>query len=75
MITLSDYWMGRDATHPTLMCPMLERNAGITVECVNKLLALAQVAGVVGIAFNYGGQGAIGSTAHRQHGVNQPVNR
>lgn len=47
MITLHDYWMGRDASHPTLMSPMLEKNAGITVECVNALLALAQIAGVV----------------------------
>lgn len=47
MITLSDYWMGRDAAYPLLMSPMLVRNAEITVECVNKLLALATVAGVV----------------------------
>jgi len=46
MITLADYWMGRDLQYPLAMSPQLERNALITVELANKLLVLAKSAGV-----------------------------
>jgi hypothetical protein len=46
MITLADYWMGRDATHPLDMTPQIERNAIMLLELVNKLLVVANTAGV-----------------------------
>lgn len=45
MITLSDYWMGRDKTYPLAMSPQLERNALTTIELANKLITLANGAG------------------------------
>lgn len=46
MITVADYLMGRDALYPLAMTPALRANAVRTVELVNKLLVLANVAGV-----------------------------
>lgn len=46
MITLNDYWMGRDSEYPTAMSPDLEKAARMTVELVNKLLERAVSAGV-----------------------------
>ena len=46
MITLADYFMGRRETHPTSMSPGIEREAGRTVEIVNKLLDQAAIYGV-----------------------------
>jgi len=46
MITLTDYWMGRDREFPMAMSPDLERNAARMVELANKLLILAKSAGV-----------------------------
>jgi hypothetical protein len=46
MITLSQYWMGRDREFPTAMTPDIEHNARITVELVNKLLERLLAAGV-----------------------------
>lgn len=39
MITLQDYWMGRDALFPLAMTPQIEHNAEITVQLANALLA------------------------------------
>jgi len=46
MITLEQYWMGRDVTHATAMTPQIERNAFDTVERANKLLILARGFGI-----------------------------
>lgn len=48
MISLTDYWMGRDATHPLDMSPQIERNALLLLELVNKLLVIANTEGVRG---------------------------
>lgn len=47
MISLQDYWMGRDREFPMAMSPDLERNASLMVELANKLIVLARVGGVV----------------------------
>lgn len=47
MITLAEYWMGRDELYPMAMTPGIERAARMTVELVNRLLARAELAGVV----------------------------
>lgn len=39
MITLDDYWMGRDKAYPKDLTPEIQANAACTVERVNKLLA------------------------------------
>jgi|SRR6185369_8992351 len=39
MITLTDYWMGRDKEFPLAMTPQIEHNAEITVQLANALLA------------------------------------
>lgn len=39
MITLADYFMGRDAEYPLAMSPQIEHNAEITVQLANALLA------------------------------------
>ena len=46
MISLADYWMGRDKEFPLAMSPALEHNAQIIVELTNKLLFLSHTAGV-----------------------------
>lgn len=46
MITLTDYWMGRDAEYPLAMSPDIERNASLLLELVNKVLIIANTAGV-----------------------------
>lgn len=46
MITVNDYWMGRDKTYPLALSADIRRNAETMVELVNKLLTLAKVAGV-----------------------------
>lgn len=46
MITLADYWMGRDREFPMAMTPDIEHNAAIMVELANKLVILARSAGV-----------------------------
>jgi hypothetical protein len=46
MITITDYWMGRDAEYPLAMSPDIERNAHRTCELVSKLIAIARTAGV-----------------------------
>lgn len=46
VITLGDYWMGRDREYPTAMSPDLEKRAQITVDLVNRLLLKAGDAGV-----------------------------
>ncbi len=38
MITLQDYWMGRDEEYPLAMTPQIERNAQRTVDLANQLL-------------------------------------
>lgn len=39
MISLIDYWMGRDKTYPQDLTDAIRQNAAVTVERVNKLLA------------------------------------
>lgn len=39
MISLTDYWMGRDKVHPLAMTPQIEKNAALTVQLANALLA------------------------------------
>lgn len=39
MITLTDYWMGRDREFPLAMTPQIEKNAAYTVQLANALLA------------------------------------
>lgn len=46
MLTLKDYWQGRDATNPLDMSPAIDKNARRQVELVNKLLAFAEQSGV-----------------------------
>ncbi len=46
IITLGDYWMGRDREYPTAMSPDLEHSAQITVDLTNQLLLKAGEAGV-----------------------------
>lgn len=46
MITLDQFWMGRDKTHALILGTDLRANAARTVEAANKLLILAKGAGV-----------------------------
>ena len=46
MITLNDYYMGRDRTHGHLLGSDLRANAARTVESATALLVLAKTAGV-----------------------------
>jgi hypothetical protein len=46
MITLTDYWMGRDRLFPVALTPQIERNAATMVDLANKLVVLAKAAGV-----------------------------
>lgn len=46
MIDLADYWMGRDRDYPLAMSPAIEKNALQLLELVNKLLVVANMAGV-----------------------------
>lgn len=39
MITLTDYWMGRDREFPLALSPQIEKNAALTVQLANALLA------------------------------------
>lgn len=39
MITLQDYWMGRDREYASSMTPQIEKNAELTLRLVNALLA------------------------------------
>ena len=47
MITLTDYYMGRDVSHGHILGSDLRANAARTVEAANKLLILAKGAGVI----------------------------
>jgi hypothetical protein len=47
MITLKDYWRGRDVKYPRDLTPDIRSNATTTVEKVNQLLALAEEEGIV----------------------------
>jgi hypothetical protein len=46
MITLAEYFMGRDVEYSSILGTDLRANAGRTVEAANKLLTLAKGAGV-----------------------------
>lgn len=46
MITIADYFMGRREQYPLALSPEIERNASITVELANRLLAQAATYGV-----------------------------
>jgi hypothetical protein len=39
VITLTDYWMGRDREFPLALTPQIEKNAALTVQLANALLA------------------------------------
>ena len=41
MITLTDYWMGRDVAYGLSLTPDIQRNAARTVDLINALLAVA----------------------------------
>lgn len=43
MITLEDYFMGRDVTHAAELTPEIRANAEVTVDRVNKLLIEAEL--------------------------------
>lgn len=47
MITLAQYWMGRDALYPTAMSPAIARSALTTIDLANRLLTLAKGAGIL----------------------------
>jgi len=46
VISVQDYWMGRDREFPMAMSPDLEKNAATMVELANKLLVIAHSAGI-----------------------------
>ena len=46
MISLQDYWLGRDREFPMAMSPDLEKRAAMMVELANKLLTIAHSAGI-----------------------------
>jgi hypothetical protein len=46
MITLADYWMGRDVRYPLALDTQTRRNAQVTVDLANRLLVFAKLAGV-----------------------------
>jgi len=46
VITLHDYWLGRDITHSLQLGTDLRRNAARTVDAANAMLVLAKAAGV-----------------------------
>lgn len=46
MISLTDYWMGRDKLFPLSLTPEIEKNAALTVDLANKLMAIANLVGV-----------------------------
>ena len=46
MITIDDYWMGRDETHAVELSTNVRANALLMVELVNKFMVLGKVAGV-----------------------------
>jgi len=46
VISIQDYWMGRDREFPMAMGPDLEKNAALMVELANKLLVIAHSAGI-----------------------------
>ena len=46
MITLRDYWMGRDTHYPTYWSPDVRANGQRTVDLVNKLLERAALFGI-----------------------------
>lgn len=46
MITVKEYFMGRDATYPLAMTPEIEANAHRLVGLINQLLGRATLAGV-----------------------------
>ena len=46
MITLTDYWMGRDATYPLSLDTATRRAAAVTVDLANRLLVIAKTCGV-----------------------------
>jgi len=45
-ITLAQYWMGRDKTHPLDLSTQVLRNAEILVGLINQILPLAEADGV-----------------------------
>jgi hypothetical protein len=67
MITLSDYYLGRDRTHAHLLGSDLRANAARTVEVANKLLILAKGAGVT---LESNGHGHIVNSGWRPPDVN-----
>jgi hypothetical protein len=46
MITLANYWMGRDVTHGLALSPDMRKAAATTVEIANKVLVLAKTNGI-----------------------------
>jgi hypothetical protein len=46
MLTLVDYWMGRDATHGLELSTDIRKNAALMIELADKLLIIAKTRGV-----------------------------
>ena len=46
MLTLADYWMGRDVSHGLELSTETQRNAALMIELADKLLILAKTHGV-----------------------------
>ena len=46
MLTLADYWMGRDATHGLELSTETRKNAALMIELADKLLIIAKTRGV-----------------------------
>jgi len=46
MLTLADYWMGRDKTHGLELDTQTRRNAASTIDLADRLLILAKTHGV-----------------------------
>lgn len=72
-ITLKDYWMGRDVAYPHALTPDIEREAGRTVELVNRLLVYAALGGVA--LSNHPTNGSLVSSGWRPPAVNRATLR
>jgi hypothetical protein len=46
MLTLADYWMGRDMTHGLELSTVIRKNAELMIDLADKLLILAKTHGV-----------------------------
>jgi hypothetical protein len=47
MLTLDQYWMGRDKEYPLMLSTQTRKNAAITVDLINRFLIIAKVSNVL----------------------------